>query len=140
MVTHEEFRRGGVLPGLGALPPAGGHVVWRRRPWREAALRALDIRWQWEHISRAVNAAFRVTIDQPMRWALRWPEPAQETPMEPTAVSPGMELLAARMAAAMGPCAHSDAVPVRTARLDAELVAWLCPGCDTQLPAGWTTE
>ncbi|MEE2040225.1 peptidoglycan-binding domain-containing protein [Nocardiopsis sp. CT-R113] len=37
-------------------------------------------------------------------------------------------------------CDHAGAVPVETVGtvLDPpELVAWLCPGCDTQLPATW---
>lgn len=35
-----------------------------------------------------------------------------------------------------GPCPHTDAIEVRAAGTD-ELVAWLCPACNTQLPAGW---
>jgi hypothetical protein len=42
----------------------------------------------------------------------------------------------ARLAAALGPCAHPDAVPVELL-LTGERVAWLCPGCDTQLPADY---
>lgn len=34
-----------------------------------------------------------------------------------------------------GPCRHSAAVPVESVL--GELVAWLCPGCDEQLPAEW---
>jgi hypothetical protein len=41
----------------------------------------------------------------------------------------------ARLSAALGPCAHSNAVPVQT--LLGERVAALCPDCDTQLPAEW---
>jgi hypothetical protein len=41
----------------------------------------------------------------------------------------------ARMAAAIGPCAHAGAVPVET--LTGEVAAWPCPACDAQLPAGW---
>lgn len=32
------------------------------------------------------------------------------------------------------PCAHQNAVPVESG---GELVAALCPDCDTQLPAAW---
>lgn len=34
-------------------------------------------------------------------------------------------------------CQHKGAVPVRTVGLDEELVAWLCPTCDKQLPPDW---
>lgn len=34
-----------------------------------------------------------------------------------------------------GPCRHPRAVPVESVL--GELVAWLCPGCDEQLPAEW---
>jgi hypothetical protein len=48
-----------------------------------------------------------------------------------------LELVAARLAAILGPCAHPGAVPVES--LDGEVVAWLCPApdCGRQLPAGW---
>lgn len=46
-----------------------------------------------------------------------------------------LELIGAHIKAAFGPCAHPEPVPVET--LDGELVAWLCPGCDEQLPAAW---
>lgn len=49
-----------------------------------------------------------------------------------------MELAGARMVAALGPCAHPDAVPVQLQMTD-EVVAWLCPACSTQLPAEWDT-
>lgn len=47
------------------------------------------------------------------------------------------ELGFARLTAVLGPCAHPDAVPVELAT--GEIVAWLCPACDRQLPAGWDT-
>lgn len=34
------------------------------------------------------------------------------------------------------PCEHPDAVPVESV-VDGSTVAWLCPGCDAQLPATW---
>lgn len=48
-----------------------------------------------------------------------------------------MELGFARLSAALGPCAHPDAVPVEA--LTGEVVAWLCPApdCGRQLPATW---
>jgi len=46
-----------------------------------------------------------------------------------------LELGYARLSAVLGPCAHAGAVPVNIA--SGETVAWLCPGCDRQLPAGW---
>lgn len=33
------------------------------------------------------------------------------------------------------PCDHADAIPVES--LLREVVAWLCPDCDAQLPARW---
>jgi hypothetical protein len=42
----------------------------------------------------------------------------------------------ARLQAALGPCAHPNAVPVE-ALVTGERVAALCPDCDTQLPAEW---
>ncbi len=42
----------------------------------------------------------------------------------------------ARLSAVLGPCAHPGAVPVDLL-LTGETVAWLCPGCDVQLPPGW---
>ena len=44
----------------------------------------------------------------------------------------------ARLSAAAGPCAHSGAVPVNLL-VTGETVAWLCPGCDSELPAGWAS-
>lgn len=34
------------------------------------------------------------------------------------------------------PCTHEAAVPVDSV-VDGAVVAWLCPDCDAQLPAGW---
>lgn len=42
----------------------------------------------------------------------------------------------ANLAAVLGPCAHPGAVPVELLD-DGDVVAWLCPACDTQLPAEW---
>jgi hypothetical protein len=42
----------------------------------------------------------------------------------------------ARLAAALGPCAHPDAVPVDLL-VTGERVAWVCPGCGSDLPAAW---
>jgi hypothetical protein len=47
-----------------------------------------------------------------------------------------LEVGFARLAALIGPCAHPATVPVETV-LTGELVAWLCPGCDSQLPAAF---
>jgi hypothetical protein len=47
-----------------------------------------------------------------------------------------MELAAARMTAILGPCRHTAAEPVQLLD-DGDTVAWLCPDCDTQLPADW---
>jgi len=47
-----------------------------------------------------------------------------------------IELGFARLGAVLGPCAHPDAVPVES--LAGTVVAWLCPACDRQLPAGWS--
>jgi hypothetical protein len=47
-----------------------------------------------------------------------------------------VELGFARLGAILGPCAHEGAVPVELL-VTRELVAWLCPACDAQLPAGW---
>lgn len=41
----------------------------------------------------------------------------------------------ARMLAIDPPCPHSGAVPVESVL--GEVVAWLCPECDEQLPAEW---
>jgi hypothetical protein len=49
-------------------------------------------------------------------------------------VSP--DLAEARRKVALGGCAHPDAVPVR-AYANTEVVAWLCPGCDEELPRDW---
>ncbi len=49
-----------------------------------------------------------------------------------------MDLAVTRLAAAVGRCAHPHAVPVDLAT--GERVAWLCPGCDAQLPAGWAND
>lgn len=47
-----------------------------------------------------------------------------------------MALAAARLKAALGPCAHPNAVPVELL-LGGEIIAWLCPSCDAQLSARW---
>ena len=49
-----------------------------------------------------------------------------------------VELGIACLAAVLGPCAHPAPVPV-TLLATGELVAWLCPDCDTRLPAEWMT-
>jgi hypothetical protein len=59
--------------------------------------------------------------------------PAQAARMTTMA---GMALGFERLSAILGPCAHLHAVPVELL-LTGELVAWLCPGCGRQLPAGW---
>lgn len=46
------------------------------------------------------------------------------------------DLAAANLGVLIGPCAHNGAVPVDLL-LTGETVAWLCPECDAQLPAGW---
>lgn len=43
--------------------------------------------------------------------------------------------LAVNLSALTCPSAHAAAVPVDD--LTGELVAWLCPDCDKQLPADW---
>ena len=52
------------------------------------------------------------------------------------ATTASLELGAARLGAIFGPCAHPGAVPVES--VTGETVAWLCPGCDVQLPAAWS--
>ena len=47
-----------------------------------------------------------------------------------------LELGFARLHAMLGSCAHAGAVPVDLL-LTGEIVAWLCPDCGRQLPAGW---
>lgn len=47
-----------------------------------------------------------------------------------------MELGMERLKAALGPCTHANALPVQTL-VSCEVVAWLCPDCDRQLPALW---
>lgn len=45
----------------------------------------------------------------------------------------------ANLAVAFGGCPHRDVVPVEL--LDGgDVVAWLCPACDTRLPAEWRTK
>lgn len=46
-----------------------------------------------------------------------------------------MALGFARLGAAVGPCAHPDAEPVDLTT--GERVAWVCPDCPADLPAGW---
>ena len=46
-------------------------------------------------------------------------------------------MAAVNLAVAFGGCPHADAEPVESG---GETVAWLCPGCDTQLPAEWSTS
>jgi hypothetical protein len=48
-----------------------------------------------------------------------------------------LELGCARLSAALGPCAHPGAEPVDLL-LTGERVAWICPDCNAELPAGWT--
>lgn len=43
----------------------------------------------------------------------------------------------ARLGTTLGACAHRAAVPVDLL-LTGERVAWLCPECNVQLPAGWS--
>jgi hypothetical protein len=47
------------------------------------------------------------------------------------------ELAAARMSALLGPCPHTEAVPVDSC-VTGETLAWLCPPpCDQRLPVEW---
>jgi hypothetical protein len=53
-----------------------------------------------------------------------------------------LELGFARPGTASGSCAHPDAEPVNlfspsTGKRDGERVAWVCPDCNAELPAGW---
>lgn len=50
----------------------------------------------------------------------------------------GLELGFARLSATLGPCSHPDAEPVDLST--GERVAWVCPDCDAELPAGWTPQ
>lgn len=57
------------------------------------------------------------------------------SPVSPAGIS--MEMFGVNLKAALGGCAHPEAVPVET--LGGELVAWLCPGCDERLPPEWVS-
>ena len=46
------------------------------------------------------------------------------------------ELAGARLSAVFGLCAHADAEPVDLL-ITGERVAWVCPECGAELPAGW---
>lgn len=50
----------------------------------------------------------------------------------------GFEAGMARLSATVGPCSHPDAEPVDLST--GERVAWVCPDCDAELPAGWTPQ
>lgn len=54
-------------------------------------------------------------------------------PTVPAGIS--VEQFAANLSALACPRAHAAAVPVDA--LTGEIVAWLCPDCDKQLPANW---
>lgn len=71
---------------------------------------------------RAANRAAEIAAE----WRTAW------------AADPTVEVFSARLNAVTGPCAHPDAVPV-VLLLTGETAAWLCPDCDRQLPAGWST-
>ena len=47
-----------------------------------------------------------------------------------------VELGFARLTATLGPCAHQGAEPVDLL-VTGERVAWVCPECGAELPAGW---
>jgi hypothetical protein len=64
------------------------------------------------------------------------PSPTASSAWPPMTTFADLELGFARLAAILGPCAHPDAIPVDLL-LTGETVAWLCPACGTQLPAGW---
>ena len=49
-----------------------------------------------------------------------------------------LELAAEATRAKAGACAHPDAEPVDLST--GERVAWVCPDCDAELPAGWTPQ
>jgi hypothetical protein len=61
-----------------------------------------------------------------------WPAPAAGLSPEDELLALSLELAAARPA-----CNHVTAVPVTAARDDLGILAWWCPRCETQLPAGW---
>lgn len=108
---------------------------------------------QWDAIAeRAFQAKPPPREAVPMRDA-ETGEPVQagglaitgEKSLVPCETSPGTALLPpmagmalgfARLAAAMGGCAHANAEPVDLL-VTAERVAWICPECPAELPANW---
>jgi hypothetical protein len=50
-----------------------------------------------------------------------------------------LELAAQAVRAKLASCAHSNAQPVDLL-LTGERVAWICPDCNAELPAGWTPQ
>lgn len=62
------------------------------------------------------------------------PRPREAVPMRDAET--GEVVGGARPGATTGPCAHPDAEPVDL--ITGERVAWCCPDCPADLPAGWT--
>jgi hypothetical protein len=130
-------RLGRMRAAAGAVEPAG-----RPQTHAEAVAEAIEVRrqQQWDAIAGrahlAMGGAVRAT-----------PAPASKPPMSalpPARTLPvtGMTTMAdfaagvARLSAAAAVCAHPDAEPVNLL-VTGETVAWVCPDCPAELPAGW---
>lgn len=103
------------------------YIVIEPGTLREEALIVRDCRGFWPHLvlfSWDMNHLIRLRHSHVAGSVVR---------IEPVSA----ELAAARQKAAMTWCWHSKACAVRS--LEDEVVAWLCPDCDEQLPAEWAT-
>lgn len=102
------------------------HIVIEPGAPHEETLLVRDCRGFWPHLvlfSYDMNHQARLCHPHPAGAAVR---------VDPVSA----ELAEARQKAAATFCWHSKAEPVRT--LDDEIVAWLCPDCDEQLPMDWS--
>ena len=96
-----------------------------------------------EQVAEAVEAQRQAKWDQVAEQAYRARPPDPEklaAARAALAASPAsmkdVQLGMTRLASAMGGCAHLNAVPVDLL-VTGERVAWVCPDCPAELPAGW---
>ena len=108
--------------------------------WRVAALGAvLALGGAWHAVLILVFLAAALWADEVARALTRAAGAVRERVRQRRELE--LQAALARQGQALpgpAPCAHRQAVPVRGLGED-DVVAWLCPQCDTQLPQDFST-
>ena len=121
------------------FPDAGGAPVIARVPRAAGPRRLVSVMPEvamvtsWTVATGALDplAAYEALLEAEPLLAARVPELARDFGRRYFRLAGGQLL---------DPCVHPGAIPVdQPALLGGERVAWLCPECDAQLPADWSS-